>query len=206
MSTTPTERQKFDLSLVQLLAGCMAAVTAAVLASFFGIAGTIIGTALGSVVGTAGTAIYGYFLRRTRSRINGLRVHGRIPAAEQAAALPAWWDYLRRRWLMGALVAAGAFTIAMTTITGVEAAAGKQLWAIVTNQRPAGGQTTTVGGALSGLHPESSATPTPEPSSNPSAVPAGVPTPSQLTPLPSTSPTSTPTATERPPTEPTATP
>src|SRR5438132_6519745 len=83
MNTASNASPKFQLSPVQLIAGCLAAITAAVLASFFGVAGTIIGTALGSVVGTAGTALYSHSIRRTQARIRVHRIH------EHAAGVPA---------------------------------------------------------------------------------------------------------------------
>src|SRR4051812_11721851 len=46
------------LSPVQVLAGALAAVSAAVIASLFGVAGTVVGAAVASVVSTVGAAIY----------------------------------------------------------------------------------------------------------------------------------------------------
>lgn len=74
MTTASDAPPKFELSFVQLIAGCLAAVTAAALASFFGVAGSLIGTAIGSILSTAGTAIYSPFPcggRRPASAISG---------------------------------------------------------------------------------------------------------------------------------------
>jgi hypothetical protein len=209
MNTASNASPKFELSVVQLIAGCLAAITAAVLASFFGVAGTIIGTALGSVVGTAGTALYSHSIRRTQARLRVLHAHEqaggalaeqaghaasytagrRAPESGHAQAHAGWQEYLRRNWVMIAVAAAAAFVIAMTAVTGVEAAARKQLWAIVTGHSQPAGPTTTVGGVVGGVsaQPTPTAVATAEPTSNPSAgAPAVAPTstPGQSTPPP----------------------
>jgi hypothetical protein len=60
-----------DLSLVQVVAGAGAALTAALQGSLLGIAGTLIGTAVGSTVATVCTALYTHQLHRTRDRLQG---------------------------------------------------------------------------------------------------------------------------------------
>jgi hypothetical protein len=70
--TLPSERaapERLGLSATQLVASGLAAMSATVAASYFGVAGTVIGAALGSVVTVIGNAVYGYGLRRTRSRV-----------------------------------------------------------------------------------------------------------------------------------------
>ena len=52
-----------------MLAGALAALTAAVLASTFGVEGTITGAAFGSVVATVGGAWYAWSLERTHHRL-----------------------------------------------------------------------------------------------------------------------------------------
>ena len=58
-----------DLTLSKVLAGAGAAVTSAVIGSFFGVAGTIVGAAVGSVASTVATALYELSLNRTREQI-----------------------------------------------------------------------------------------------------------------------------------------
>jgi len=70
------QRDRVDISWVQVFGSALAAVTSAVLLSTVGVAGTIIGAAIGSVFATAGSAIYAHYLRITRARV----------AAAQAAA------------------------------------------------------------------------------------------------------------------------
>ncbi|HEV7825410.1 MAG TPA: hypothetical protein VGP02_10915 [Mycobacteriales bacterium] len=58
-----------DLSPTQIVAGALAAVSSAVAASYFGVAGTLAGAALGSVVGTVGTALYKRSLAETKEKL-----------------------------------------------------------------------------------------------------------------------------------------
>ena len=69
-SAASTDNQ---LSAVQLAAGALAAVSAAGVASLFGVAGAVIGAAVASVVSTVGAALYSESLRRTDA---GLRRAG----------------------------------------------------------------------------------------------------------------------------------
>jgi hypothetical protein len=58
-------KRRFDLSPNQVVASALATITAAVLASYVGVAGTLIGAAVGSAASTVGNAIYRYYLGRT---------------------------------------------------------------------------------------------------------------------------------------------
>jgi hypothetical protein len=60
---------RLGVSGVQVAASVMASVSAATVASFFGVAGTIIGAAVVSVFATVGSAAYGLGLRRTQARL-----------------------------------------------------------------------------------------------------------------------------------------
>ncbi|MFN2496196.1 MAG: hypothetical protein ABR608_09865 [Pseudonocardiaceae bacterium] len=143
--------RKIDLSLTQVAAAALAAVTAAVLGSRLGVAGTLIGAAGASVITTVGTAVYRISLERSRERVRALarrtrplpvfregsRTERTHPAADNAAfgdqllttgyrSQP--WERSRRfatlRWgavVMGAL---GAFVLGMMIITGIEWASG----------------------------------------------------------------------------------
>jgi phage tail tape-measure protein len=83
------EKNEGQLSALQVAAGALAAVSAAVAASFFGVAGTVIGAAVASVVSTVGAAVYTESMRRT---------HAGLPASIRDAARSAgaggagrWW-------------------------------------------------------------------------------------------------------------------
>ena len=67
------EKLKVVLSPAQVAASVLASISAAIVASYFGVAGTIIGTALASIFGTAGTAIYATGLKRTHAQLQHLR-------------------------------------------------------------------------------------------------------------------------------------
>src|SRR4051794_22213973 len=120
-------RNDGGLSPVQVTAAALASVSAAVIASLFGVAGTMIGAALASVVSTVGAAIYSDSLRRTHAGIR--RAHGRVlrrgqPGSRSAGAgglppLPARLDPRRspaRRWRRRsilAVTAVGVFLFAL---------------------------------------------------------------------------------------------
>ncbi|GGP84105.1 hypothetical protein [Streptosporangium pseudovulgare] len=61
--------QRFDLSLPQIIGGALATMTAAVAASYLGVAGTVIGAAVMSVGSTVGGAVYTHYLKRTGSHL-----------------------------------------------------------------------------------------------------------------------------------------
>lgn len=111
---------------IQVIAGALAAITAALLGSTLGMAGTVLGAGVASVVTTVGAALY---LRSLRG------VHARVVTRTEPP--PA----TRRRLGWPALAAATvlAFVLGMLVITGVEWARGAQL---------SGGQGTTIGGIV----------------------------------------------------------
>src|SRR4051812_30098160 len=141
---TPALRARTGLSPVQVVTSALASVSAAVVASFFGVAGTLIGAALASVITTVSAALYGESLRRTTERLRrlgggpqgGLSRTGTTSSVDGSpdrrglgaapAALPAHLDPRRPR-APGrprpsrlALGAAAVFALAMVLITSVE--------------------------------------------------------------------------------------
>jgi hypothetical protein len=66
---TPAPRERSGVSGSQVAASVLASTSAAVVASYFGVAGTIVGAAVVSVVATVGTAAYGLGIRRTSERL-----------------------------------------------------------------------------------------------------------------------------------------
>ena len=72
-----SEKQETDnVRISQVLAGALAAVTAALLGSTMGVAGTVVGAALASVVSTVGGALY---LRSIKRTTEGVRtVHAKV--------------------------------------------------------------------------------------------------------------------------------
>lgn len=73
-----------ELSPAQVAGGALAAASAAVAASVFGVYGTIIGAVAGSIVASVGGAIYTHSFRRGKAVITQVRVNrtGRLAAVE----------------------------------------------------------------------------------------------------------------------------
>ena len=74
--------RRVNVSTVQVGASAAAAVTSALAASFFGVAGTLIGAGVGSIVSTIAGALYADYLRRAGRRIRDTKsvVIQRIPS------------------------------------------------------------------------------------------------------------------------------
>ena len=67
MPRTPAPR--LELSLPKIVAGALAAASAAVASSWLGVAGTVFGAVVVSVVATVGTALYSHSLERSQYAI-----------------------------------------------------------------------------------------------------------------------------------------
>lgn len=184
MANDPDEPQeRLQISLSQVAASSAAAVSAAVLCSFFGVAGTVIGTAIASVLATVGSALYVHSLRRTKARLRRLHQAG--------AAAPPFTEVIKTarqqgRRLMGQVSwrfalagAVAAFVIAIGIVTVIELGVGEPL-AAVFGVSHSGGRTTTFGSITgSGGHrPHHKAKPKPSSSTtSPPASPSGTSTP-----------------------------
>jgi hypothetical protein len=208
----PAETDKpLGLSLTQIAGGALAAVTAAVAASFLGVAGTLVGAALGSVVSSVAAALYSNSLRRaaTVSKVLVVRPEGSptgpleasaqdpaavppaVPREPLAGPIPAHW-WTKVRWGPVAAVAGLLFIGAMAVVNLSELAIGHPLG----NSASSGTTLTNLGGSNnvtpspSGGTPASSGTATPAPTSSGSQA---SPTPSaSTTPTAGASPTSSP--------------
>ncbi len=175
----------FGLGLAQILASTLAAVSAALAASFLGVAGTIIGAALGSLVATIGSAIYAHSLRTAGSRLQRLRPHGPDTPSPRARVVrgqerrtPGSVTISRRRWLGASAAVIAGFALAITGLTLAETFLGHP----VSNNGTTG--TTLSRAADPAPAPESGPTPTPSAST--------APAPAATTPAaPATTPAST---------------
>ena len=67
-----TPKPALQLSAAQIITGALASVSAAVVASTFGVTGTLLGAALSSVVSTIAAALYSHSLERALSSKVGL--------------------------------------------------------------------------------------------------------------------------------------
>jgi len=122
-----------DLSVNKVLAGAGAAVTSAVIGSFFGVAGTVVGAAIGSVASTIATSLYERSLNTTSDRIRARLNAGGVDIEERPEP-PA-----PKPWARWAGVTAMVFLLGMLVVTGVEFAKGSSI---------AGTPGTSVGGVL----------------------------------------------------------
>jgi hypothetical protein len=205
-STTTTvteEKPKGGLSLTQVLGGALAAVTAAVAASFLGVAGTLIGAALGSVVSTIAATLYSNSLTRAAKASRTLVVRQTLvparpraepeladrPAAPSPEPHPLQDSIWQRvRWKPVLLVAGGVFIAAMAVISVSELVLGHP----IANATESGTTLTNLGG---GSASQPTRTPTPTSSSSSTsgtatttpATPTTSATPTTLSPTPSAS-------------------
>ncbi|MFC4586902.1 hypothetical protein [Sphaerisporangium corydalis] len=74
-----------DLSVPQIAGSALAAVTAAVAASFLGVTGTVVGAAVASAATTVGNAVYTHYIKRTHVRLK--EAHGLILGEQEQRAL-----------------------------------------------------------------------------------------------------------------------
>jgi len=192
-------REQIQLSFAQIAASSLAAVSAAIVCSLFGVAGTVIGTAVASVLATVGSAIYVYSMRRTKARL--LRLH------QAGAAAPPFVEVVKTareqgRKMLGQLplrlIAIGAavvFVVSIGVVTAVEAGVGKSFAALF-GVSHSGGHGTSVASVFNPHHKHK---PTPSPTKS-STKPTPTPRPTATktvtaTPTATTSPTATTTPT-----------
>ncbi|MFI6991529.1 hypothetical protein ACI2LC_01580 [Nonomuraea wenchangensis] len=189
------KQRNFELSGPQILGSALAAVTAAVAASFLGVAGTVIGAAVMSVGSTVGTAVYTHYLKRTGERVR-LRAGAPAGGEEGASGSGEGGDTLvmpvveaeepRRRlpWGRVAMAAGLVFAVSMGGILVYQAAARQTVHEQVT-------------GGTTRHKPENGDRRGPsEPAVRASvpAVPVATPE-AEVTPTPTPTPTATPTVT-----------
>jgi hypothetical protein len=139
-----------ELRVTNLLGGALAAITGAVVASFFGVFGTLAGAGVMSIFMAVATTGYAHslatghrWLRRTLLRRAGGETEAGTPPARPV------------RWQRVALAAAAVFAVAMGAVTTVEATTGRPLASLL-GGAPSRGESTSVGVVV-----EQSAAPTP---------------------------------------------
>lgn len=86
-ATTEEKKPAGGLSLPQIMAGALAAATAAILGSFLGVIGTIGGAAAASVISTVGAALYQRSLERTRDAVKSRLVVNQVAGSKIATAV-----------------------------------------------------------------------------------------------------------------------
>lgn len=196
------ERERFQLSIAQVTASSLAAISAAVVCSFFGVAGTVIGTAATSLIATIGSALYSYSLRRTKARLRRLHLAGAAapPFREVVKTARAQGGEMLSQvpWKVVGIGTGLVFVLSIDVITAIEGGLGESL-AAAFGVSHSGGQTTSLGSVLGGHHPHHKPAPNPmkSPSPSPTATTSTTPTPT-LTPTRSSSPSASPSPTPTP--------
>jgi hypothetical protein len=162
-----------ELRVTNLLGGALAAVSGAVVASFFGVFGTLAGAGVMSIFVAVATAGYAHSLAATHRWLRRMLVR-RVGGDAEAGTPPA----RPIRWQRVVLAAAVVFALAIGAVTTVEAVARRPLASLLGSQ-PQRGASTSVGvvvgqsAARAPRAPGTSAT-SPPASASTTTVPAGV--------------------------------
>ena len=228
MTEHAPDRLWSGIDIPKTIAGALAAVCAAVIGSFLGVAGTLVGAAVASIVGSVGTEVYARSLKKGTAKLETLapsfiRAPAAVGTPEVAAATGADSpshtvgdrDRRRIRWGRVAAVAGVLFVLAIGTLTVAELITGRSAASTVGNAP--GGEGTTVGTVFGERDDRPATTPSRapaeptgtapsgghSPAATPGSAPAGptsAPADNPPTDEPSTAPTTGPTAV--PPTDP----
>jgi hypothetical protein len=206
MTEQAPDRIWSGINIPKTIGGALAAVCAAVIGSYLGVAGTLIGAAVASIIGTVGTEVYERSIKKGGQKLQTLApTFIKAPAAVGTPPVPAATEEdspshtvpprPQIHWKRVALLAGTVFVLAMGSLTVVELFTHKSIAATVGNDTKA---TSTVGGLLD--PGTGSATQTTSPSRSPSATPTDTaPTVTPTTTQPTTeAPTQTTTPTTKP--------
>jgi hypothetical protein len=172
MTEQAPEKILSGIDIPKTIAGALAAVCAAVVGSFLGVAGTLVGAAVASIIGSVGTEIYARSLKRGREKLATVApTFIRAPAAVGTPGVAAATEEdspshtvppkRQIRWGRVAMIAGAVFVLAMGSLTIAELITGKSVASSVGNSTKA---TTTFGGLFdSGRRSQSTPVPTPSP-------------------------------------------
>ena len=125
-------RIRSGIDIPKTIAGVLAAVSAAVIGSFLGVAGTLVGAAVASLISSVGTELYHRWIHHGRTKLQSSFTTAPaavgtppVAAAEDEAPSEAPHPPSRRiRWARVAMVAGALFVLAMGTLTLAEAVSG----------------------------------------------------------------------------------
>jgi len=217
MSEHTPDRIWSGIEVTKIIAGTLAAVTAAVIGSFLGVAGTLAGAAVASVVGSLGTELYQRSLHRGAKRLGAIApTFVKVPAAVGTPAVAAATEEEKPshtvpprrdiRWGRIGVAATALFVLAMGSLTMFELLAGETVASAVGGSSSGKSTVSSILGDDSAEKPAvtPSTESTPAPSGEPTTEPTGEPT------APATEPAAEPTTdapaepTADPTTEPTA--
>jgi hypothetical protein len=187
------------IDIPKTIAGVLAAVSAAVVGSYLGVAGTLIGAAVASVVGSVGTELYQRWIHKGSHKLRTTFVTAPAAvgtpevaaAAEEVPSQPEPVAPTKIRWGRVSAVAAAVFVLAVGTLTAFELVTGKSAADAVGNRSSS---TTTLCSVLCAN--KSKPTPASSPSPRPSATStSGTPSPTATTSVPAATSAATPTPT-----------
>lgn len=144
----PRPAPPLGLSGPQVAGSALAAVSAAVAASWLGVAGTVVGAALGSVFGTVGTALYSHSLATGRDAVRRTVRTSRDGRAVTVGARPRLTATLAELpWRRLVLGSAAVLVVALAALTVAEQLTGRPVSGYTGGDRTSG---TTVGRVLGG--------------------------------------------------------
>ena len=169
------------INFPKVVAGTLAAVSAAVIGSYLGVAGTLGGAAVASIVGSVGTEIYERSLHRGAKKLQTLTpTFIKAPAAvgtpQVAAAteedspshtVPEEARNRQIRWGRVAMIAGALFVLAVGSLTVFELVTGKSVASSLGNNSSGG---TTISSILDSGN--SNSTPAPATSTTPAGSPS----------------------------------
>jgi hypothetical protein len=198
------ERERVQINGAHVAASAFAAISAAVVCSFFGVAGTILGTAITSLIVTTGGSLYSYSFRRTQARLRRLHQAGAAspPVREvlkevrrEGAGL-----FARVPWTLALIGSLTVFVFSIGVVTAIEAEQGETLSALLgVSHRSDNKCSLCAVTHTKRRSPKLTHSPTPKPTTSPTPTPTPTATPtSTATTTPSSSPTPAPTPTNSP--------
>jgi hypothetical protein len=186
MSEHAPDRLWAGIDIPKTIAGVLAAVSAAVVGSFLGVAGTLVGAAVASIVGSVGTEIYHRSIERGKQRLQATFVTAPaavgtpsvVAAEEESPSEPEPKVGRSYRWGRVAMVAGALFVLAMGVLSAFELTTGKSAADAVGGKSSSG---TTIGSIVhtknkkensSTVTPTETATPTSDSTAEPSTSPS----------------------------------
>ncbi|MFI5893444.1 hypothetical protein ACIA5D_25405 [Actinoplanes sp. NPDC051513] len=136
MTEHAPDRVWSGIDIPKTIAGLLAALSAAVIGSYLGVAGTLAGAAVASLIGSVGTEVYQRSIHKGAKKLQGTFTAAPaavgtppVAAADTTVALPAM-NASRPgtiRWKRVAIVAGALFVLAMGTLTAAELISGRSI-------------------------------------------------------------------------------
>lgn len=208
MSEQAPDRLWSGIDVSKTIAGALAAVCAAVIGSFLGVAGTLVGAAVASIVGSVGTEIWARSLQHGGKKLQETVAPAFIkaPAAVGTPGVAAATEDERPshtvpspprrqiRWKRVGLIAGAVFVLAMGSLTIFERVTHQSVASAVGNST---GATSTWGGIFNPGRDNTPTTPavTTTPTPTPTEAPASPSSTATETEAPATTSPTTPTGT-----------